>query len=274
MGKLRIDLDAAEWKGQWALVTGASSGIGREFALHLAAKGLNLVLAARREALLNDLAQTLMRQHGIRAMPVRVDLAAPEAAVRMRQRMEEEGIRIRLLINNAAFGRWGHFEAQEASTYQAMLQVDAIAPVALCREFLGQLASHPASAIVNLSSPAAYQPVPYMAVYAASKAFIHQFSQALHGEWRRHGILVQTLLPGPTASEFDAVAGAYASSLEKRAPAREVVVASLRGLAKGRPVVCAARGTLRQRLFSLMPPGVVIATVARMFKPPGALDQG
>lgn len=269
MGKIRIDLDASDWKGQWALVTGASSGIGREFALQLAGKGLNLVLAARREALLSNLAEELMRQYDIRALPIRSDLADPGAARKMRQRLEDDGIRIRLLINNAAFGRWGRFEAQDATTYQTMLQVDAIAPVALCREFMGQLTSYPDSAIINLSSPAAYQPVPYMAVYAATKAFVHQFSQALHGEWRQHGILVQALLPGPTATEFDEVAGAYASGLEKRGPAEDVVTASLRGLANGQPVVCAARGTFKQRVFSLMPPGMVIDAVAKMFRPPG-----
>ena len=268
--RIRVDLDAADWKGQWALVTGASSGIGREFAWQLAAKGIHLALVARRATLLHSLATELTERYGTRALPIAADLADPSTPRLLRRRLEEEGIRIRLLVNNAAFGRWGKFELSNSAAYHDMLQVNAYAPVALCRELLPQLSSFPDSAIINLSSPAAYQPVPYMAVYAASKAFVQQFSQALHGEWTRHGILVQTLVPGPTASEFDTVAGAYASAIEERSPPQEVVTASLNGLAKGDPVVSSARGTWKQRVFALLPSRLVIRTVGRMFRPPEA----
>lgn len=270
MTQTRINLDASDWRGQWALVTGASAGIGREFASQLAGKGIHLVVVARRTALLQSLAAELAGRHGVRVVCVTADLTDPATPRRLRSRLEQEGIRIRLLVNNAAFGRWGKFEANDATTYGDMLQVNTFAPVALCRELLWQLSSFPDSAIINLSSPAAYQPVPYMAVYAASKAFIEQFSQALHGEWAPRRILVQTLVPGPTASEFDAVAGAYASALEERSPPQAVVSASLRGLAKGSPVVGSAKGTFKQRLFALLPSRIVIRTVARMFSPPPA----
>lgn len=267
---IRVDLDAADWKGQWALVTGASSGIGREFARQLAAKGIHLALVARRATLLQSLATELSERYGIRTLPIAADLADPSTPRLLRRRLEEQGIRIRLLVNDAAFGRWGKFELADGAGYHDMLQVNACAPVALCQEFLPQLCSFPDSAIINLSSPAAYQPVPFMAVYAASKAFVHQFSQALHEEWLRHGILVQTLVPGPTASEFDTVAGAYASAIDQRSPPQEVVNASLNGLARGHPVVSSARGTWKQRLFALMPARLVIRTVGRMFRPPAA----
>lgn len=265
---IRVDLDAADWQGQWALVTGASSGIGHEFAWRLAGKGIHLVLVARRTTLLQSLATALSERFGIRALAISADLADQATPRLLRRRLEEEGIRIRLLVNSAAFGRWGRFELSDGTGYHDMLQVNACAPVALCRELLTQLSSFPDSAIINLSSPAAYQPVPYMAVYAASKAFVHQFSQALYGEWEQHGILVQTVVPGPTASEFDTVAGAYASAIEERRPPQEVVTASLNGLAKGHPVVSSARGTWKQRIFALMPAGLVIRTVGRMFRPP------
>lgn len=268
MKPTKIVLDSTEWKGQWALVTGASSGIGREFACQLAEKGIQLVLVARRDALLKSLAEELAGRYGVNTLPIAADLADPATPAFLRRRLEEEGIRIRLLVNNAAFGRWGRFEAHESAVYQNLLQVDAIAPVILCREFLPQLSSFPDAVIINISSPAAYQPVPYMAVYAASKAFIQQFSQALHGEWGSKGILVQTLLPGPTATEFDDVAGAYSSALEKRGQAGTVVTASLIGLSKGSPVVSSAKGTFKQRVFALMPARLVIRTVARMFSPP------
>ena len=268
MKEIKINVDSAEWAGQWALVTGASSGIGSEFAIQLAAKGINLVLLARRAALLESLASELSRRHRVATLVIVADLADPATPERVRCRLEESGIRVRLLVNNSAFGRWGRFEAQNSALYQDMLQVNAIAPVRLCQELLTQLKSFPDSAIINVSSPAGLQPVPFMAVYAASKAFIHQFSQALHGEWGQHGILVQTLLPGPTATAFDELAGAYASAIADRDRAEDVVWFSLRGLAKGCPVVCTAKGTLKQRLFALMPAWLVIKTVARMFRPP------
>jgi short-subunit dehydrogenase len=264
----KVNLDSPDWKGQWALVTGASSGIGRQFASQLAAKGIHVVLVARRAALLQSLAAELAGRHSIRVLPIAADLADPTTPGRLRGRLEEEGIRIRLLVNNAAFGRWGRFEMQDSATYGDMLQVNITAPVVLCRELLTQLASFPDAAIINVSSPAAYQPVPFMAAYAASKAFLHHFGQALYGEWGQQGILVQTLLPGPTATEFDNVAGSYASAIKERDQPATVVTASLQGLATGRPVVCSARGTLQQRLFALMPATLVIRTVSRMFSPP------
>jgi uncharacterized protein len=268
MAQTKIDIDSADWRGQWALVTGASTGIGREFACQLAAKGIHLVLTARRARLLESLAAELAGRHGTKTLTVAADLADPATPALLRGRLEEAGIRVRLLVNNAAFGRWGRFEAQDSVIYRHMLQVNVIAPVSLCQEMLLQLTSFPDAAIINVSSPAAYQPVPYMAVYAASKAFIQAFGQALFGEWAKRGVLVQTLVPGPTATEFDEVAGAYASAIAKRDQPRAVVAASLQGLATGRPVISCARGTFRQRLFALMPARLVIRTVAGMFSPP------
>lgn len=268
MTRIKVNLDKAEWRGQWALITGASSGIGLEFASQLAAKGINLILVARRAELLHSLARKLAGQHGISTRASVADLSDPGASEGLRYHLDEAGIRIRLLVNNAAFGRWGRFEAQDSATYRNMLQVNAIALMTLCRELLPHLTSYTTAAIINVSSPAAYQPVPYMAVYAASKAFVQQFSQALYGEWGPRGILVQTLLPGPTSTEFDDIAEAYASALKDRDQPETAVTASLRGLASGCPVVCTAKGALRQRLFALMPARLVIRAVARMFTPP------
>ena len=200
-------------KGDWALITDASSGIGREFAHQIGAAGLNLVLVARRKPLLDDLATELGQRHGIRVVAISVDLSHPDAISAVGSRLLAEDVRIRLLCNNAAFGSWGAFEKSPASTYEDMIKVNVAAVVGLCHHFLPVLSSFPTSAIINVSSPAAFQPVPYMAVYAATKAFLHSFSQALYGEWKDRGILVQALVPGPTATEFDQVAGAYASSM-------------------------------------------------------------
>ncbi len=258
-----------ECKGHWALITGASSGLGREFAIQLAAIGLNLILVARRKALLDALAADLSHRHGTRVLVSPVDLAQPDAVPAIRSRLAAEGVRVRLLCNNAAFGRWGRFEETPADIYQQMLQVNISAMVALCHHFLPDLASFPTSAIINVSSPAALQPVPYMAVYAATKSFVDNFSQALYGEWMNRGILVQTLLPGPTATEFDTIAGAYETVLKARGKPEQVVRDSLAHLEKSTPIVKSASGTYKQRLFSaVFPAKMVIATVARMFQPP------
>lgn len=262
-------MNLSDAKGDWALVTGASSGIGREFACQLARAGMNVVLVARRGEVLEVLAASLQQDCGTRTKVMVADLAQEGAPARIGAALAEAGIRIRLLCNNAGSGKWGRFERVEPDRYQQMVQLNIAALVGMCEQFLPDLMTFPSSAVINLSSPAAYQPVPYMAVYSATKAFVHSFSQALHGEWRELGVVVQTLVPGPTESEFDDKAGAYASALTRRSLPAEVVKASLANLAQGEPVVISAAGAWKQRLFAcLFPPRTVIRTVAKMFKPP------
>ena len=259
----------SDLKGHWALVTGASSGIGEEFARQLAQAGMRLVLVARREERLQDVVQALRTEYGVEARVIAADLADPAAVGRIRDELDGAGVRLRLLCNNAGAGRWGRFEATDAGVYDELNTLNTTTLVAMCRRFFDHLASFPSSAVINVSSAAAYQPVPYMAVYAASKAFVQSFSQALHGEWKEHGILVQTLVPGPTATEFDAKAGAYESALVERDPPADVVRASLAGLERDVPVVNAAKGTYKQRVFAgLAPHAMVIREVGKMFKPP------
>lgn len=259
-----------ELRGDWALITGASSGIGWEYSRQLAARGLNVVLVARREARLEALATALQQEFGVRALVLVEDLTTAGAAERVERRVEAHGLRLRLLVNNAAAGRWGPFEACTRERYRAMLGLNVVALVELTHALLPRLAAAAPAAVVNVASAAAYQPVPYMAVYAASKAFVMSFSQALHAEWRARGVLVQTLVPGPTDSEFDRVAEAYPSALTVRGPPADVARDSLRALEAGDVVALNARGTFKQRLFAaLFPPRFVVAQVARMFRPPG-----
>lgn len=258
-------------RGEWALVTGASAGIGREYCTQLAAKAMNIVLLARRKDLLVDLAAKLEHDFDIRTLVIVQDLSAPGAAGAVVERVAAAGISIRLLVNNAAFGRWGRFEDTPRATYHEMLEANVVALVELTHAFLPDLAAGRPSAVVNVASAAAYQPVPFMAVYAASKAFVMSFSQALYGEWKEHGVLVQTLVPGATETEFDQVAGAYASAITTRGSPAQVVRDSLAALEGNEPVVLNAKGTLKQRFFAgLFPPKIVIAQVAKMFRPPVA----
>jgi short-subunit dehydrogenase len=258
-----------EAKGHWALVTGASSGIGREFCQQLAAAGMHLVLVARRENLLSELAEQLGKAHQIRTLVLPMDLSKPNAAALVKASLDQAEIKVRLLCNNAAIGRWGRFEQSAAEVYEQLILLNAGALVGLCWHLLPDLTSFPTSVIINVSSQAAYQPVPFMAVYAASKAFVHSFSQALYGEWADRGILVQTLVPGPTQTEFDAKAGAYESAVVERGSPTEVVRIALAHLGSKKPVVTHARGTYMQRLFAAVAPAkMVIKKVGRMFRPP------
>ncbi|MDB5960851.1 MAG: hypothetical protein JWP59_2145 [Massilia sp.] len=258
-----------EAKGDWALVTGASSGIGQEFAIQLARAGMHLVLVARRRERLEALALNLQQDYGVQTRVIAADLTERDQAARVHAELSRDGIKVRLLCNNAGSGRWGRFESTAAVDYERMNALNTSAMVAMCHCFFEDLKSFPSSAVINVSSPATYQPVPYMAVYAASKAFVQSFSQALHGEWKEHGILVQTLVPGPTASEFDELAGAYASALLGRGRPGAVASASLAALAGGAPVVTVAKGIYKQRVFAgLAPSSMVIREVAKMFKPP------
>ncbi len=263
-------MNLTELQGEWAIVTGASAGIGREFAHHLARRGINVVLVARRGDLLQAVATELERSCGVSALPIPLDLARTQAGDELHAALAARDVRARLLVNNAAVGRWGRFEDTDVATYERMLAVNAIAVVALCRVFLPELAQRRPSAIVNVSSPAALQPVPYMAAYAASKAFLHSLSLALYQEWRERGVYVQTLVPGPTATEFDERAGAYESQLGgQRDPPGKAVEASLKAFTSEKPLVASASGILGQKLFAaLAPTRVVLNQVGKMFRPP------
>lgn len=263
-------MNLSECKGDWALVTGASSGIGAEFCRQLAAAGMNLVMVARRKKLLEELSAELTHQYGISTRLLLIDLSEPNSAETVKKTTESENIKIRLLINNAAFGPWGSFEKTSYQTYEKMIQLIATTPISLCQLYMTDLQSFPSSMIVNLSSPAALQPVTYKAVYSAAKACLHNFSLALYGEWQNKGIQVQTLLPGPTATQLDTLGGAYKSLLgEERRPPIEIVKASLAKFDKDIPFVTTNKGTYKQRLFAgIAPVKMIIKEVKKMFAPP------
>jgi len=187
----------------------------------------------------------------------------------VRQRVEAAGLRVRVLVNNAAVGKWGRFERASAGDYGRMLILNTITPVELCHAFLSHLRSFDRSAVINVTSQAALQPVPFMAVYAASKAFDHSFSLALYEEWKAHGIAVHSVIPAPTNTEFDANAGAYASAVVARRPPAEVVQLALARMGDDIPVISSAKGIFKQRFFNgVFPTKRVLHEVAKLFRPP------
>jgi uncharacterized protein len=190
-----------------ALVTGASAGIGRELARLLAADGHDLVLVARRRDRLEELAADLSRASGVRANALSADLSDPAAPRRLVDELGARGLEIEVLVNNAGFGANGAFVELPAARQLEMVQVNVTALVELTRLLLPAMIARGRGRILNLGSTAGFQPGPFMAVYYASKAFVGSFSEALAEELRGTGVTVTLSCPGPTDTEFGAIAG-------------------------------------------------------------------
>jgi len=222
------------YKGKTALVTGASSGIGEAFARELAARGMDLVLVARSEDKLRALAAELARGHGIRADVIASDLGREGAAVRLYHEVEGLGMRVDMLLNNAGFGAYGPFETLSPDRDHAEVMLNVTAVVDLTHAFLPAMAERGDGAVINVGSTAGFQPLPYMAVYGATKAFVLSFSEALWAEYRGRGVRVLALCPGATETPFFGVVGAEEASVGRRRTPQQVVATGLRALERGR----------------------------------------
>jgi len=190
-----------------ALITGASSGIGAVFAQALAKRQTNLVLVARSQDKLNQLAQQLQEQYPIQVEVLVQDLTGPDAAKSVFEAVTQKNITIDLLINNAGFGTYGSFSESSLPKQLEMIQLNIMALVDLTYQFLPQMQQRGSGAIINLSSIAGFQPLPYMSVYAATKAFVLSFSEALWAENQDKGVKVIAVCPGPTKTNFFDIAG-------------------------------------------------------------------
>lgn len=255
-----------------ALVTGASSGIGAAYARGLRARGEPVVLVARRADRLQSLARELGGEPHALVLPL--DLAGPGSAEALRADLEDRGIAVDVLVNNAGLGNTAPFEVQRLESIRAMLDVNVRALVELTHAFLPGMRARGRGRIVNVASNAAFQPVPYLTVYAATKSFVLSFTEGLAEELRGTGVQVQALCPGITATEFLEVAGTHRGLLVTRMPtmtAAEVVEASLRGLDAGRVRVVAGwtnrlLGFVVQRLA---PRGMARRVAGELYRPRG-----
>ena len=189
------------------LITGASSGIGEGFARRLAAEGHNLVLVARSEKALHELCAELMLKHDIMAHYVVLDLAEPNADLALFQETERHNLEIEWLINNAGFGSSGDFAMLDIDHELQMIELNIAALVALTHAYLKRMRERKSGTIINVSSAAGFQPIPFMATYAATKAFVTSFSEAIAEENRPYGIQVLALCPGSTRTNFFAASG-------------------------------------------------------------------
>ncbi|NNM71318.1 SDR family NAD(P)-dependent oxidoreductase [Enterovirga aerilata] len=224
---------------RWAVITGASSGIGAEMARIYAGRGRSLVLAARREARLAELKAEIGSRHpDARIETVVLDLEEPDGAEALMAELDRRGIELETLVNNAGFGLRGGFATLPYRDQLAMLQLNVVSLTQLCRLALPGLAARRRGGIINVASTAAFQAIPYMAAYAATKAYVLSLSEALHEEAGRHGVVVTALCPGPTATEFSARADLERSRMfERPMSAAEVAQAGIDGHEAGRAVV-------------------------------------
>ena len=217
-----------------ALITGASAGLGAEFARQLSKRGHRLVLAARRKERLEDLAKELGN-----ARAVAVDLSNKDAAAKLMADVAANGETVELLVNNAGFGLIGKFAELDAGRLRQMIDLNVGALTDLCRAVAPGMIERKSGGIINVASTAAFQPGPKMAVYFATKAFVLSLSEALHEELKPHGVKVSCLCPGPTRTEFGDVAGFGGNGIFDRVAmnAAEVVEAGLHGFDSNRAVV-------------------------------------
>ena len=187
---------------KFTLITGASSGIGEAFARRLAAEKHNLILVARSEDKLRTLCDELAGKHGVECHTVAIDLAEPDAAQRLFEETEKNGWEVDWLINNAGFGSSGDFATLDAERELEMISLNVSTLVALTHLYLQRMRSARSGTIINVSSAAGFQPIPFMATYAATKAFVSSFSEAIAEENRPFGIRILALCPGSTKTNF------------------------------------------------------------------------
>ncbi|MFQ5732922.1 MAG: SDR family NAD(P)-dependent oxidoreductase [Planctomycetaceae bacterium] len=223
---------------RWALVTGASSGIGEAFARQLAARGMHLVVAARRQDRLEKLAEDLHTRHGTLTDILSADLSDPEAPARLLEEIRNRERRIEVLVNNAGFAVVGDLLSTDRRKVMEMLNVNVAALTELTYGLLPDMKQRGHGAIVNVSSVAGFQPVAYMGAYAATKAYVLHFSEALWAEVRDAGVTVMALCPGVTRTEFFDVAGVTGWLKKQRSHSPDRVVRkALKALEKKRQCV-------------------------------------
>lgn len=228
-------------KGRWALVTGASSGIGADIARELSDLGMHCVLLARREDRLRDLARELHERTGVECEIEAVDLGQPGAARDLHGRLEARGRQIDVLVNNAGFGGHGNFLDQDLARITSMIQVNVVALTELTHVFARAMAARGEGYVLNIASIAALQPVPSYSAYAATKAYVLSLSEAIALECADRGVHVTTCMPGVTWTEFFEVTGQDVTTFGKltgmKSPA--VARAAVDAMMQGRSAVVA-----------------------------------
>jgi short-subunit dehydrogenase len=253
--------------GKRALITGASGGLGVEFADLLAAQKVNLVLVARRQESMEKLAADLRRKNGVDVLVEAIDLASPGAAGRLKSSLDARSVAIDMLLNNAGYGLHGDFLETPVARTVDMIQLNITSLTELTYLFGREMAARGSGHILLVASLLAFQAVPSYAAYAATKAYVLAFGEALHDELRPHGVVVTTLCPGHTATGFDAAAGATTSHLLRllTMKPRPVAASGIGALLQGKAMVVAGLSN-KMAAFSnrLTPRSMQRATMRRI----------
>lgn len=255
-------------RGETVLITGASSGLGETFARVLARRGLNLILVARSQAKLQSLATELSGQYGSRVEVIAVDLSREMAPLTVYKATQQLGLTVDLLINNAGLGFYGFFEQSSLEEQHEIIMVNVTATLELTRVFLPAMLAKNKGAVINVSALAAFQPMPRMATYAASKAFILSLSEALWAEYRHRGVHILALCPGPMQTPFDdRLAPEFPVQPNRLTPER-VVEEGLKALERGQHyLVVGKTNYLISNLPRLLPRVLVARILDRLFQP-------
>lgn len=256
-------------RGKSALVTGASSGIGLAFAEELGARGLNLVLVARSRDQLEQLATELAQRAGVRVEAISADLRRPGEVERVYRTACELGLAPDVLINNAGIGSYGPFDALPLEGERDQVLLNTLAVVELARLCLPSMVARNEGWVIHVASAAGFQPLPYMAVYAATKAFVLTFSEALWGQYRDTGVRVLALCPGPVATPFFDKLGAEEALTGPQLSPEAVVAEALRAIDRNR---CYSIPGWRSYLLAhvpsrLLPRSVVVRIAHRILRP-------
>lgn len=257
----------------FALITGASDGIGLELAHLHAAGGGNLIVVARNTAKLEALKQTLEKQHGVSVHIITQDLSLPNAATQLYNTVNSLGYKVDILINNAGFGDYGFFTETSAEKEEMMIQLNITTLTQLCKLFINDMKLRGAGRIMNVASTGAFQPAPFMAVYCATKAYVLSFTEAVNNELKGTGISMTALCPGPTTTGFEKAAAMGESKLFKGPQ-----VASAKSVAKygynammNRKTVAVHGWMNRLMVFSVrLVPRAMVVNIARMILKKGA----
>ena len=255
------------------LITGASSGIGEVFARRLARENHNLVLVARSQDRLAALCDELMLEHKIMAHYVAMDLTDFEADARLYKETEQHNLEVEWLINNAGFGSMGDFARLDLEKELEMINLNIWALVALTHRYLQKMRERKSGTIINVASTASFQPVPFMATYAATKAFVRSFSEAIAEENRPFNINIMALCPGPTETNFFAAADVSAdvknAFLKKGMQTPEAVVeTALDAARRGKTsVITGWTNYLSARLGNFVPNSVITRAVGSVLRP-------
>lgn len=264
-----------QYQGKTALVTGASSGIGEEFARQLAARGMHLVLVARSAGKLQALADELSARHGIRVQVIPGDLGKPGAARQLLEACQSRGLHVDLLANNAGCGTFGAFETISPERDNEMIQLNCVALCDMAHAFIPPMLAKGEGAIINTASSAGFQPTPWFAAYGATKAFALSLSESLWALYRRRGIRVTAVCPGPVATGFFAATQSNIQDVklfQHTLTAERVVREGLRAMERRRPTIVNGRLNWLQAFSARLGPRWLTAIVSEfVMRPPQAV---